>query len=101
MKEKKPIAAEIMAFYTGGAKLHAVTSHKKEELEAKMEEAMTNKVAFVKLDTVNEDNTILDDSLTLLFDKLLFYTILVKNNSPIISLDKKIEVVGGNSTGSA
>jgi hypothetical protein len=31
----------------------------------------------------------------------LFYTILVKNNSPIISLDKKIEVVGGNNTGTS
>jgi hypothetical protein len=101
VKEKKPIAAEIMAFYTGGAKLHAVTSHTKEELEGMMEGGIEGGKKCVRLDTVNEDNSILDDSLTLLFDKLLFYTILVKNNSPIISLDKKIEVVGGNNTGTS
>jgi hypothetical protein len=70
-------------------------------LETLMEEGMEAGHKCVRLDTVNEDQTILDDSLTLLFDKLLFYTILVKNNSPIISLDKKIEVVGGNNTGTS
>jgi hypothetical protein len=93
-KIKKEDGAEIMAFYTGGAKLHAITTHSKEDLEAKIENAMIEKTPFVKLDTVNTDADIADDSLTLLLDKMLFYTVLVKTpKSNIIQSPRDIKVV--------
>jgi hypothetical protein len=86
MKIRKEPKAEIMAFYQGGAKFHASTTHTKEELEQMMETALTESRGYVKLDTINEDDNIEDDSLTMLFSKLLFYSVLQKNNSPIINL---------------
>lgn len=86
MKKQKEEKSEIMAFYTGGAKLHAITTHTKEELEGLIENALMSKISFVRLDTVNTDQEIEDDSLTLLLDKLLFYTVLQKNKSPIVSI---------------
>lgn len=86
MKVEKVARAEVMAFYSGGAKVHATTTHTKVELESRIEGAMTeNPIGFVRLDTVNTDNDVADDSLTLLFDKLLFYTIFEKNDSKIIT----------------
>jgi hypothetical protein len=82
-KIKKEPKAEIIAFYTGGAKVHATTTHSKVELERMMIESMNDKPA-VKIDTVNEDPEVADDSLTLLFDKLLFFTIFEKAPKPII-----------------
>lgn len=93
-KVKKEEKAEIMAFYAGGAKLHAVTTHSKEDLEFMIENAMMTAVPFIKLDTVNTDAEIADDSLTLLLDKLLFYTVMIKApKSAIIQPDKQIKVV--------
>lgn len=93
-KVAKAERAEIMAFYTGGAKLHASTTHTKQEMESMIENAMVNKMPFVKLDTVNTDPEIADDSLTLLLDKLLFYTVLEKApKSSIIQPKRDIQVV--------
>lgn len=93
-KVDKVPRAEVIAFYAGGAKVHATTTHTKVELESRIEGAMTeNPIGFVKLDTVNQDENIADDSLTLLFDKMLFYTVFEKNDSKIIMPDRKIEVV--------
>lgn len=96
MKTEKVARAEVIAFYAGGAKVHATTTYTKVELETRMEEAMTNNpIGFVKIDTVNQDPEVADDSLTLLFDKLLFYTVFEKNDSKIITPPSsgKIEVV--------
>jgi hypothetical protein len=82
-KIKKESGAEIIAFYTGGAKVHATTTYSKDELEKMIEDAMENKPA-VKLNTVNEDPEIADDSLTLLFDKMLFFTVFDKAPKPIV-----------------
>jgi hypothetical protein len=84
MKADKTPRGEIIAFYQGGAKVHATTTHTKVELESMMEGRMES-AKWVKLDTVNEDPGIADDSLTLLFDKMLFYTIFEKNDSKIIT----------------
>lgn len=80
-KEKTP-QADIMAFYVGGAKIHATTTHTKDELNALMEGAMVDKPSC-RIDTINEDPDIFDDSLTLLFDKMLFYTVIEPNRSGI------------------
>lgn len=93
-KAEKVERAEIMAFYTGGAKLHASTTYTKMELETRIENALSNDQKFVKLDTVNTDPEIADDSLTLLLDKMLFYTVLEKApKSSIIQPKRDIQVV--------
>jgi hypothetical protein len=85
MKADKTARAEIIAFYVGGAKVHATTTLTKVELESKLEGDMLSATPFCKIDTVNEDPAVADDSLTLLFDKMLFFTIFEKNDSKIIT----------------
>jgi hypothetical protein len=86
VKIKKEPKADIMAFYQGGMKFHAATTHSKEELEGMIERALNEKQPYVKLDTINEDDKIEDDSLTFLFSGLCFYSVLQNNTSPIINL---------------
>lgn len=95
MKADKIPRAEIIAFYQGGAKVHATTTLTKVELETLLSVGLDENKKAVRIDTVNEDQAIADDSLTLLYDKMLFYTIFEKNESKIVSLDKKIEIVAG------
>lgn len=83
MKTQKEPKAEIIAFYQGGAKVHASTTHEKTELEDMIGRALDDSKKAVKLDTVNEDENVADDCLILLLDKMLFCTILNKNDTPI------------------
>jgi hypothetical protein len=93
-KVDKVPRAEVMAFYHGGAKFHAATTYTKVELETRIENAMSNGSKFVKVDTVNEDKSIADDSLTMLFDRMLFYTVLEKlPPSLLVKPDNNIKVV--------
>lgn len=86
MKVRKEPKAEILAFYTGGAKVHASTAHEYEELKEMMEQGIMNNQKVVVLDTINEDESVANDTLGLVLDKLLFYSVLIKNTSPIVSL---------------
>jgi len=82
-KIKKEAKSEILVFFVGGAKLHAVTTHDKEELRERMN-AGDGKIQ-VELDTVNEDREVMDDMLGIRLDKVLFYTILTKRASTILT----------------
>jgi hypothetical protein len=89
LKTRKTPKAEIIVYYVGGAKAHASTTLTKEELETALYERIEGGHKSYTIDTVNEDEAIEDDSLTILFDKLLFYTVFQKNASPIISIVPK------------
>jgi hypothetical protein len=90
MKERKTEGSQIMAFYMGGAKFHASVTHTKAEVEDMIGEALIAKKPAIKLDTVNEDDTIKDDCLIMTFDKLLFVTVLEKNDSGIVALPQGV-----------
>lgn len=87
MKVRKEPKAEILAFYTGGAKVHASTAHEYEELKEMMEQGIMNNEKVVMLDTINEDETVANDCLGLVLDKLLFYSVLIKNDSKIVQVN--------------
>lgn len=92
-KKEKIAQAEIMAFYVGGAKMHAVTTLSKGDLDALIEGRMETGKKAVTIDTFNEDSQIEDDSVTLVFDKMLFYTTFqTAPKSSLILPDKKLVV---------
>jgi hypothetical protein len=88
MKELKKEGAQIMAFYVGGVKFHASVTHTKEELEDMVGLALKNDEPAIKLNTINEDPTIADDCLIMTLDNLLFCSIIVKNDSGIVTLPR-------------
>ena len=97
-KKKKDEGAEIIAFYVGGAKLHASTTLSKPDLDKLIEGRMEGNHKFVTIDTVNEDPKVLDDSVTLVFDKMLFYTTFQsapKSGLILPANPGKLEVVSG------
>jgi hypothetical protein len=89
-KVRKEVKAEIIVYYVGGAKAHAATTLDKKTLEDEITGRIESGSKSYMIDTVNEDDKIEDDSLTILFDKLLFFTVFQKVDSPIITINKQV-----------
>lgn len=85
-KIKKIRKSQITVFYQGGTKLRADTTHTPEELQAIIDKAK-KEVIDAKIDTVNEDESVVTDTLYLTRNALLFYSISVPmdvNKSDIV-----------------
>ena len=75
----------LLAFYQGGTKLKAGTTHTPEELKKRIDDA--RKVVGgtdCEIDTVNEDASVQSDKLYLTRNGLLFYSIQVPKQDPQI-----------------
>lgn len=84
-KIRKEVKSELLAFYQGGTKLRAATTHEPAELKARIENAR-KAMQDAEIDTANEDEAVADDKLYLTRTGLLFYSI-------IIPVTKKSDIV--------
>lgn len=83
MKKRKEIVTQLKVVMEGGAAISAATTHQLNELRSIFANATKSKGEAV-IDTVNNEEEVEDDMLSINTNKMLFWLAATPNKSPIV-----------------